>query len=330
MANRPGDGLTRHVEVKAPESDIQLRSVQESKIDRHACHSRARVRTISVLTAIVFLAFTPVSPQRLPIISYQIADGLPHNNVKRIFQDAKGYLWIATWEGLSRFDGYEFTNYDANDGLGHPFINDVTADNNGDLWVATNGGGVSRLIDQPAETSPAERKKFVSFLIAEGGEANVANFVNRILFDRENRLWCVTDGGLYRASSSPVVAQAFELVMRGGQPIHGNAALLDSRGRLWFGVSSETDHLLEITGDKTTAHELREGAEPPREIHTVIEDDSGRILAADLTNVFELVEPVTGAVDRAWRKLPVDLSSALLTIAAVSYTHLTLPTILRV
>ena len=103
---------------------------------------------------------------------------------------------MATGEGLSRFYGYGFTNYDRRDGLGSDFVNDVTADRNGHLWAATNGGGVSRLFDKPFKAAEFKtNQKFLTFSIAAGGEKNSANWVNRIIFDAENRLWCVTDAG---------------------------------------------------------------------------------------------------------------------------------------
>src|SRR5881397_1034478 len=94
-----------------------------------------------------------VGAQQLPIRRYDLRDGLAHSRVISIYQDRKGYLWFGTWEGLSRFDGYRFTNYDTRNGLGNQVINAITEDRRGHLWVATNGGGVSRLIDDPAEAS---------------------------------------------------------------------------------------------------------------------------------------------------------------------------------
>lgn len=110
---------------------------------------RARPTKAIFAFALVLLAIACTPGQRLAIKSFRTADGLAHNNIKRIFQDSNGYLWIATWEGLSRYDGYEFKNYEVEDGLGGSFINDVTADRLGNFWVATNGGGLSRLIDEP-------------------------------------------------------------------------------------------------------------------------------------------------------------------------------------
>src|ERR1700730_15707591 len=105
----------------------------------------------------------PVSAQQLSIRHYDVSDGLAHSHVAAMHQDAKGYLWLATWEGLSRFDGFRFTNYTQRDGLGDPIINDITEDRKGNIWVATNGGGIARLINDQSVTEPAPgaRQKFV-------------------------------------------------------------------------------------------------------------------------------------------------------------------------
>lgn len=51
--------------------------------------------------------------------SYRMADGLPGNKVYSIVQDKRGYIWIATNTGLSRFDGMTFTNFDSKSKLIH-------------------------------------------------------------------------------------------------------------------------------------------------------------------------------------------------------------------
>lgn len=249
-----------------------------------------------------------VAAQKLAIRVYQTSDGLAHNNIKRFFQDSKGYLWIATHEGLSRFDGYGFTNYDTQNGLGHIYINDVTADNRGRLWAATNGGGVSMLVDEPGENSSNQRKKFVSFHIAEGGESNSSNWVNRILFDANDYLWCVTDSGIYRSLTKEVADRQFERVMAGVTPSYSNGALRDSRGRLWVGLSQKDNLIVQITNGQLTIYEVRDSdSQTAPEIHTIVEDKRGRILAADSKGVYEFVEPSESNGRGTWRKLSLPL-----------------------
>src|SRR5215467_916008 len=174
--------------------------------------------------------------EQLPIKTYTIADGLAHGSVVSIYQDRKGFLWFGTWEGLSRFDGYSFVNYDRRDGLPHVFINHITEDRQGRLWVATNGGGVARLVDYSAQNGSG---KFVSFNIRETNDRLLkdANKVNRMLFDESGNLWCLTDYGLYHAVVDAPQLQ-FETIIEKNTP-DASAALEDADGTLWFGIGGD-------------------------------------------------------------------------------------------
>src|SRR5262245_65808972 len=78
--------------------------------------------------------------ESLPIKAYTTAEGLAHNHINRIRRDSRGYLWFCTDGGLSRFDGYQFTNYTTEDGLPHPWVNDLLETRQGSYWIATDGG----------------------------------------------------------------------------------------------------------------------------------------------------------------------------------------------
>lgn len=49
--------------------------------------------------------------KELKVQSYSIQNGLPSNNINFVFQDYKGFIWIGTYTGLSKFNGYQFTNF---------------------------------------------------------------------------------------------------------------------------------------------------------------------------------------------------------------------------
>ncbi|MBA6379571.1 MULTISPECIES: EAL domain-containing protein [unclassified Colwellia] len=72
------------------------------------------------------------------------ADGLSQNNVFDITQGHDGFIWIATEDGLNRYDGKNFVHYRKNladpNSIAHNFIRKVFVDNNGILWVATKVG----------------------------------------------------------------------------------------------------------------------------------------------------------------------------------------------
>lgn len=72
---------------------------------------------------------------------YSSDEGLPHNSICDIHQDSRGYLWLCTWYGLSRYDGKNFVNYTMQPGdysnLSHNRILTIKEDVSGYLWVTT-------------------------------------------------------------------------------------------------------------------------------------------------------------------------------------------------
>ena len=50
------------------------------------------------------------------------SDGLPQSTITCVTQDKKGYIWISSWNGLSRYDGYTFLNFKARQGDNCPLV----------------------------------------------------------------------------------------------------------------------------------------------------------------------------------------------------------------
>src|SRR5436853_3416257 len=93
-----------------------------------------------LLLTLLILLPSLARAERLPLKPYTVADGLPNNVINKIVRDSRGFLWFCTSEGLSRFDGYSFTNYGTDQGLPHTAVNDILETRAGDYWLATNGG----------------------------------------------------------------------------------------------------------------------------------------------------------------------------------------------
>ncbi len=72
--------------------------------------------------------------------NYTTDDGLPSSEVHYCIQDTAGYMWFATDNGLSRFDGYEFKNYGPREGLKHNVVFYMQQDPEGKIWLATMHG----------------------------------------------------------------------------------------------------------------------------------------------------------------------------------------------
>jgi signal transduction histidine kinase len=74
------------------------------------------------------------------IKQYSELTGLVNNRCKYSFEDSKGFLWISTFQGLSRFDGQHFVNYGLKEGLPSSNISQVVEDADGFIYVATAKG----------------------------------------------------------------------------------------------------------------------------------------------------------------------------------------------
>lgn len=86
--------------------------------------------------------------------NYTIEDGLPSNECYEVIQDSRGYIWVATDNGVARFDGYEFKTYGKEQGLDDHVIFHMQEDKNGNIWM---GGLKNRMfIYRPAENNFVE------------------------------------------------------------------------------------------------------------------------------------------------------------------------------
>ncbi len=98
------------------------------------------------LSALFFLMLSDCFGQlsNKKFTTYTTDNGLCDNAVVKVAGDNKKFLWIATRNGLSRFDGINFTNYllnnPAGNGLRSSWITDLLVDHSGKLWVSTEWG----------------------------------------------------------------------------------------------------------------------------------------------------------------------------------------------
>ena len=87
-----------------------------------------------VFLLLIFLVTIQVAGQSPVFRHYRVDDGLPSSEVYHVFQDSKGYIWLATNMGVSRFDGREFRNYDVQDGLPENTVFEIYEDEAGRVW----------------------------------------------------------------------------------------------------------------------------------------------------------------------------------------------------
>lgn len=101
-------------------------------------------RLISYTTlALLLLSAQLLTAQSSYIEHYDIKDGLPSNSCFFSLQDSKGYLWIGTDAGVSRFDGKYFRNFSIDDGLPDNQILQIKEDRAGRIWFLSFSGKLS-------------------------------------------------------------------------------------------------------------------------------------------------------------------------------------------
>ena len=148
--------------------------------------------------------------------------GLPQNTVQSIVQTRDGYLWLATHEGLVRFNGVEFEVFDkrTTPAITAKSIWTLFEDSRGALWAGTNGGGLVRYEDG----------RFSVFTTADG---LAGNYVYAIHEGRDGTLWIGTGTGLSRMNGGRITS----LTHADGMSSEVVRAVLEDReGVLWVGT----------------------------------------------------------------------------------------------
>lgn len=124
--------------------------------------------TIALLAGCIHMSYG--QPADLRFERFGLKEGLPNMSIQALYQDEEGYLWIGTWDGLSRYDGYGFENFHH-----RPFdstslsANDVKAiaeDGWGRLFVGMQGG-LSRWDEQ--------KQEFVRYPLERGVPGKLSN-----------------------------------------------------------------------------------------------------------------------------------------------------------
>jgi signal transduction histidine kinase/ligand-binding sensor domain-containing protein/DNA-binding response OmpR family regulator len=117
------------------------------------------------------------------------ANGLSELDANAILQDSQGFIWIATNDGLNRYDGYKFKIFrnDAKDttSIGNNYIQDIKEDKEGNIWIAAVGSGLNKF----------DRKTncFHRYTHNENNSRSISsNLVSRIAVDGSGKIWVGT------------------------------------------------------------------------------------------------------------------------------------------
>ncbi|MBR8537156.1 hypothetical protein KDU71_16420 [Carboxylicivirga sediminis] len=160
--------------------------------------------SITAILIAVVLQCTTANVRGLKFKHLDIDQGLSNNYVTSVLKDSKGFIWVGTFDGLNRYDGYQiqaFNSYGEDELLlSSNIINCLFEDSKGNLWIGTMGGGLNCL--------DASRRNVSVFEYDSLHNSIASNHIFDLTEDALGNIWIATGGGVNRYS--PVTKQ-FEL-----------------------------------------------------------------------------------------------------------------------
>jgi ligand-binding sensor domain-containing protein len=169
---------------------------------------------------------------RLTSENIRLVKGVSQNWIYAILQDRYGYIWLGTWDGLNKFDGYNFTIYNVADGLSDHTIYTLLEDYDGYIWIGTDNGlnrydRRTRQIEQvPIPTGDSAGRYYER--------------INFVIQARDSCIWVGTGSGLKKYNPR---TQAFKSYFSSPQEYYSPRSnyilhlFEDDRGILWISTT---------------------------------------------------------------------------------------------
>lgn len=160
---------------------------------------------------------------------YTVDEGLPSNELYDVHEDARGYVWMASDQGVIRFDGLEFDSYTTQDGLSTNTVFSVKPDHRGWLWMRGIDGSLT----------VSNGKDFWPFPYNDQlRECLEGRFIDDFYWSRDGSLYFSSSGipqGLFTWDPETCMAYALHL------PRGDNLAVLYDDGRPVFAHFQDSD-----------------------------------------------------------------------------------------
>lgn len=232
-----------------------------------------------------------LSAQSLPFRCASLAEGLSQSVVNAVLEDSAGYLWVGTANGLSRYDGQEFVNFDNAQGLPSPRIYSLLEDPAGVLWAGTDRG-IARYAPPQWQAASGDGPLASSRVLSMVVDPTVADGSTLLIGTQRRGLFIRrSDGSIEQVESD------------GPNTI---SSLLHLDGRVWAGTDQG---LFRWSDGRLTAAEI-DAPWNGSTVEDLATDDHGGLLLATAEGGFRL-----GPGDSTWQRLVAADAGALTAVA---------------
>ncbi|RYZ92910.1 MAG: hypothetical protein EOP47_29875, partial [Sphingobacteriaceae bacterium] len=189
---------------------------------------------IIILAQLIPLIAFSQNPQ-LTFEHIGVKQGLSQATITCIKQDSKGFIWIGTFNGLNRYDGYNFKvfRHDAKDAgsIGHNAVKDIIEDSKGNIWVATLGGGIGRF--------DRKTNRFKNYNYHDKKNSIASNYINSIV-ENNGQLWIGSrEDGVDRMDLKTEKVTHFAKIQLDTTALSDNfitTIYKDSKNNIWIGT----------------------------------------------------------------------------------------------
>ena len=217
-------------------------------------------------------------------------NGLSSNYILDILQDKFGFIWIATADGLNRYDGYDIKQYKHSSkdstSIADNLITCLSEDSGGNLWIGTRKGlnRYSRFNDY---------FEVVIIINGQGDTTEIDDFIRAILPDENNILWLETaKGDLIKYN----YLQESSVIYHHAPPSMVNTYFYhdlykDEKGFLWLGgrfmgiykFNPETEEFYEYKSDENDRSKKRE-----KDVATYYQDSQNTMWLGGIDGLYTL------------------------------------------